>query len=237
MKLLGFDTETTGLDPEKDEVTEIGAVLFDTDSHQPVRITGYLVKVSKPVSKEITALTGITSEMLDLYGIASKPALESVLRQMKSADFMCAHNAPFDKGFLQAWCKREGVEMPEIPWIDTKCDLVEAAYLLGKSASLKYLAADHGFVYPAHRAVNDVLAMLQILDRYPLDQIIERAQTPNVEVRAVVSFNDRLQAKERGYFWKPEQKLWVKQLKLNMVAIEKEAAPFPVVLMTEAVNA
>jgi hypothetical protein len=59
--------------------------------------------------------------------------------------------------------------------------------------------ADHGFVYPAHRAVNDVLAMLQILDRYSIAEIIERANTPNVEVRAVVSFDDRLLAKERGY--------------------------------------
>lgn len=234
--LLGFDTETTSLSPGEGYITEIGLVLFSTEHHQPVKMFGALVQVPVALSAEITNITGITNEMLTAFGIAQSDALKAVLAFAAKADYLVAHNAPFDRGFLEALCKREGKAMPDKPWADTRTDLVPEAYLLGKSASLKYLAADHGFVYPAHRAMNDVLAMFQILDKYPIEEILERARTPNVEVRAVVSYSDRLLAKERGYYWKPEQKLWVKPLKLNMVTAEKEAAPFPVVLMTEGVN-
>ena len=73
--------------------------------------------------------------------------------------------------------------------------------------------------------------MLELLSRYDLDKVIKRAQTPNVNVRAVVSFDDRQLAKERGYYWKPELKLWVKPLKADEVDEEKLKAPFPVVQM------
>jgi DNA polymerase-3 subunit epsilon len=232
MKILGIDFETTGLDPRKDRITEVGLVLWDSESKQPVRVTGFLVKTPTPVSAEISRLTGITNELLRDYGVDPVPAMKSIVALAAQADFMCAHNGTeFDKLFLEAELQRRGADIRTLPWIDTRTDLPHAAYSLGKSASLKYLACDHGFVYPAHRAVNDVLAMLEILGRYDLETTIKRAQTPNVNVRAVVSFDDRLLAKERGYYWKPESKLWVKPLKADEVDAEKEAAPFPVVLM------
>lgn len=234
MILLGADTETQGLDATKDRVTEWGLVLWDSDTKQPVRISGFLVKVPGGVSSEIEKLTGITNAMLEKYGVEPLNAIKAVQGMIAQAEILCAHNKDFDKAFYEAECKRAGVEPSAKPWIDTRTDLPTAAYSLGKSASLKYLAADHGFVYPAHRAMNDVLAMLEILGRYDLDTTIKRAQTPNVNVRAVVSFDDRLQAKERGYYWKPELKLWVKPLKADEVDAEKEAAPFPVVLCEEA---
>lgn len=232
MKILGIDYETTGLDPQKDRITEAGLVLWDSDSKQPVRITGFLVKTPAPVSAEITALTGITNELLATYGVEPKSALTATLGMIAQADFMCAHNGTdFDRLFLEAECARIGTGPKTLPWIDTRTDLPVAAYKRGKSASLKYMAADHGFVYPAHRAVNDVLAMFEILAMYDIDEVIKRAQTPNVHVRAVVSFDDKHLAKERGYFWKPDAKLWVKPLKADEVDAEKLAAPFPVVIM------
>jgi len=232
MKILGIDFETTGLDPQKDRITEVGLVLWDSESKQPVRITGFLVKTPTPVSAEISRLTGITNELLRDYGVDPIPAMKSIVALVAQADFMCAHNGTeFDKLFLEAELQRRGADIRTLPWIDTRTDLPKEAYQLGKSASLRYLATDHGFLYPAHRAVDDVLAMLRILAMYDINETIKRAQTPNVNVRAVVSFDDRLQAKERGYYWKPELKLWVKPLKLDEVEAEKEAAPFPVVLM------
>jgi DNA polymerase-3 subunit epsilon len=236
VKLLGFDTETTGLDTKIDEVTEVGLVLWDTDEHQPVRMTGCLVKTTFAISSEITRITGITQSMIDKYGMSSAAVLRGILNLAKNADFFCAHNAEFDRGMLETWCVREGQPMPAIPWIDTRTDLPPAAYELGKSASLRYLACDHGFLYSAHRALADVQAMLKILDMYDIETIVKRARTPNVQVRAVVSFDDRLLAKERGYYWRPELKLWVKPLKLDAVDAEKAAAPFPVVLMEKVVS-
>ena len=231
MKILGFDTETTGLDATKDRITEVGLALYDTDNRQPVRISGFLVNTPALISAEITHLTGITNSLTAQFGVEPSAALKAIQGMAATADFFCAHNAEFDKGFYEAECARQSVAPSKLPWIDTRTDLPHAAYQLGKSASLKYLACDHGFTYPAHRAVNDVLAMFEILSRYDIDVVIKRASTPNVNVRAVVSFDDKQLAKERGYYWKPEKKLWIKPLKLDEVDAEKENAPFPVVLM------
>ena len=231
MLICGIDVETTGLDAQKDRITEIGAVLWSSIEKQPVRIMGFLVKPGIPIPAELEKLTGITNAMVDAYGVGPKASVTAVATLAAQAQFFVAHNAEFDKGFIEAEFKRQGVPMPALPFIDTRTDLPPAAYQLGKSASLKYMACDHGFTYPAHRAVNDVLAMFEILGRYDIEETVKRAQTPNVKVRAVVSFDDKHLAKERGYYWKPEQKLWIKPLKLDEVDAEKEAAPFPVVLM------
>lgn len=234
MKILGIDFETTGLDPQKDRITEAGLVLYDTNARQPVRITGFLVKpMGAIIPAEIEQLTGITNELVAQFGVLPSAAMKAIEGMVSTADFFCAHNAEFDRDFLTAEAERWKMSFDK-PWIDTRTDLPTAAYSLGKSASLKYLACDHGFVYPAHRAVSDVLAMLEILGRYDLNETIKRAQTPNVKVRAVVSFDDKHLAKERGYYWKPEQKLWIKPLKADEVDAEKLAAPFPVVLMEAA---
>ena len=64
--ILGLDVETQGLDATKDRVTEWGLVLWDSFTKQPVRISGFLVKVPGGVSTEIEKLTGITNEMLEV---------------------------------------------------------------------------------------------------------------------------------------------------------------------------
>lgn len=231
MILCGADCETTGLDAQKDRITEIGLCLYDTDVKQPVQIYGSLVKPGIPIPAELEKLTGITNVMVDTHGIEPKKMLQAISAMASKSSFFVAHNADFDKGFIDAEYKRQGLTMPNLPFVDTRVDMPPAAYSLGKSASLKYLACDHGFTYPAHRAVSDVLAMLEILSRYDLDETIKRAQTPNVKVRAVVSFDERHAAKERSYYWDGEKKVWWKPLKADEVDAEKEAAPFSVVIM------
>lgn len=230
-KLICVDFETTGLDTRKDEVTEVGAVLWNSTTKQPTRVSGYLVKTKYPLSAEITKVTGITNEMLESDGIPSKPALEAVLRMAKSADYIVAHNGnEFDKPMLESWCGREGLEMPKQFWLDTKQDLESSAY--EKGASMFVMAAAHGFLYDAHRAVSDCLATLKVLGHYDVDAVIERAKKPSVACRAVISYDDRLQAKQMGFHWKPEQKLWVRVVKFDEVDALKEQCKFPVVQMS-----
>lgn len=234
MKILGIDFETTGLDPQKDRITEAGLVLWDSDTKQPVRISGFLVKpMGAVISAEIERLTGITNDLVNQFGVLPSAAIKAIESMAASADFFCAHNAEFDKGFLTVEAQRWKVTFDK-PWIDTRVDLPAAAYSLGKSASLKYLCCDHSIYYQAHRAASDTLAMMELLGRYDIEATVKRAQTPNVTVRAVVSYDDRLLARERGYYWRPEAKLWIKPLKADEVAAEKADAPFPVVLMEQA---
>jgi DNA polymerase III alpha subunit (gram-positive type) len=230
MRILCLDVESTGLNPEKDQITEWGAALYDSDTKQPVRVSGFLIK-GVFISEEITRITHITQSMVDTYGVSPEAGLAAIYGLAQQAEMLCGHNFPFDKAFLNAEAKRQGKALIALPHIDTRTDLPPEAYKKGKSASLRYLAADHGFCYDAHRAVNDVLATLKLLSMYDLDTVIKRSQIPNVEVRAVVDYDDRLLAKERGYYWRPEIKTWLKPMKLDEVQQEKDSAPFPVVLM------
>ena len=232
MRILCLDVESTGLNPEKDQITEWGAVLYDSDTKQPVRISGFLIK-GVFISEEITRITHITQSMVDTYGVSPEAGLSAIYGLAQQAEMLCGHNFPFDKAFLNAEAKRQGKALITLPALDTRTDLPPDAYKKGKSASLRYLAADHGFCYDAHRAVNDVLATLKLLSMYDLDTIIKRSQIPNVEVRAVVDYDDRLLAKERSYYWKAELKQWRRPMKLDEVDAEKQSAPFPVILCEE----
>lgn len=61
------DIETTGLDSEKHEIIEIGAVKVSRDSKSHPTIST-LVKPNRKVSKKINELTGISDEMLERNG-------------------------------------------------------------------------------------------------------------------------------------------------------------------------
>ena len=229
MKILGIDFETEGLLPEKHKITEVGMCLYDTDAKAPVRVSGFLVKGGL-ITAEIERITGITQSMLDTYGYEPTIALKAISSFANQADYFLAHNAVFDKSFLMALDSNLANSKP---WVDSRTDMPPEAYAKGKSASLKYLCADHGFLYEAHRAVSDVLAMLRLVAMYDIDAVIKRSQIPNVEVRAQVSYDDRLLAKELGFYWKADLKQWRRPMKLDEVQALKDSAGFPVILCEE----
>jgi ATP-dependent DNA helicase DinG len=95
--LLAFDLETTGLDPERDSIIEIGAVRFRGSRVEDEWST--LVNPGRPLDPVVKALTGITDEML-----ANAPRLNQVIQEFQ--DFagdliVLGHNVRFDLSFLQ----------------------------------------------------------------------------------------------------------------------------------------
>lgn len=94
-----FDLETTGLDPEKHEIIEFGAIRVNRDSvnHD---IFQTLVKPSRKVPKKITELTGINQAMLDADGEPIESALRDFLDFIGDLHLV-SFNADFDMAFLQ----------------------------------------------------------------------------------------------------------------------------------------
>ena len=97
-----LDVETTGLDQQKDEVIELGMLKFD---YLPDgRIAGVrdaftsFNEPTVPIPLEVTALTGITDEMVAGHQI-DKDAVSSFV---DDTVIVIAHNASFDRKFCGA---------------------------------------------------------------------------------------------------------------------------------------
>lgn len=223
---LGIDFETTGLNHNSDLITEIGAVLWDTDRNSPLKLYSELITIPRQLTEEIIQLTGITDEMLETFG---KPLVEGIgqLAEMaECADWLVAHNAEFEKSFIAAALEQVGSvdSLVDRDWIDTKTDL---PYTRGEGRySLRHICADHGFINPfPHRAVFDVMAMLTLMGKYPFPAVVEIAKSPTIKVIAKVSYEKRDDAKNAGFYWDGETKIWSRNYK--KILFERENPKFP----------
>lgn len=231
MLLAAIDFESTWtqpVNPRAARITEVGAVLYDWESKMPVEILSTLMwDDSYPQSPpELVALTGINDEMLKKRGKRPQIVLGELKNLMDQADFLVAHNAVgFDKPLYLSECDRHGVFPSKKSWIDTRIDVEYPGHI--KSKKLVHLAAEHGFCNPfAHRALFDALTMLKILERYELEKVIALSQEPMVFSVARVSYEDRQQAKNFGYFWEGDSKRWMKHMKESQFVKEQDRVPF-----------
>lgn len=234
MRLLGLDFETTGLDTSKDRITEMGVVLWDGLSKQPLTLAGVFFRddTYPKQTDEIIGFTGITDGILAEFG--SDPSqnlwwLNAFCAKHK-VEYIVAHNGEnFDRPLLYAELTRHGVDaapLRALPWIDTRTDIPFPSE--PDSRKLKHLALDCGFINPfAHRAVFDVITMLKVLSHYELADVLEYQRIPFCTVRALVSYDEREKAKTQRYSWerigeKLYPKVWVKRIKENQLNKEVE---------------
>jgi len=241
MRLLGIDIETTGLDREKDFITEIGWAIVDTEIARPLVCESHLLwnkdlENIEEFAPIILELTHIDKAMCNEFGKSFADIFDLLQTQIEKyrVDYLVAHNgASFDQPFLERYVERlYGVSKLPKKWIDTYTD-VEYPKIY-KHRTLTYLCAEHGFVNPfPHAALFDVLSMLKMLQMYDLDRVVARMKEPNMIIRAMVDFKDKDLAKERRYYWqdcagKTYVKCWVKQIKSNELESERAEAPFEV---------
>jgi DNA polymerase III subunit epsilon len=117
---IAFDTETTGLNPADGErVIEIGAV--ELINHIPTgRTFRRLINPGRPVSEATIRITGITdADLKDKPPFEHPDVVDAFLSFLGDATLV-AHNASFDRGFLNAELARCGrPPIPEDRWIDT----------------------------------------------------------------------------------------------------------------------
>lgn len=93
---VAIDVETTGLNADKDNIIEIGAVKFN--GFKPVAAFSTLLKPSVPISADATAVNNITNAM-----VANSPTFSQIKGSLEAfiGDLpIVAHNAEFDVGFL-----------------------------------------------------------------------------------------------------------------------------------------
>ena len=230
MLVLGLDLETTGLNPESDEIIEVGAVVWDTNRGTPVKIYSELVQSQTPVTEEITRITGIKNEDLRAWGVSPQEAFLNLEALAQKCEYIVAHNGlEFDKLFIDRYLATMPDIQLDLPWIDTMTDLPYPEEL--KTRKLSYVAAEHGFLNPfAHRSLFDVLTMMKVFSSYPLPDVIEFAKSPMVRIVAQVSFAEKDKAKNLGFRWDPNRKEWFHGLR--EAQMKRAKFPFPVTCET-----
>ena len=169
-RLVIFDTETTGLDFQNDEIIEFAAVVVEQQNGQAVITEEYdeLITLSpgKFVPPEIVQLTGITNEDIRDRGISKTRLCCDIARMISGNTLLLAYNAHFDLSFLFYLLRRDGDIM--ILKGKDKLDLL-TVYKDRRSYPHKLCNAIEAYglsdkVVNSHRAVDDVIATVAVME-------------------------------------------------------------------------
>src|SRR5215216_4089030 len=156
VEFVVLDLETTGGSPAHDRITEVGAVKIR--GGEVLGTFHTLVNPEVPIPPLISALTGITNPM-----VADAEPIEVVLPcllEFLGGAVLVAHNASFDRRFVQANLERHGYQRLVNRVV---CTARLARKLLPRdevpNVRLATLAAYLGAtVTPCHRALTDAQA-------------------------------------------------------------------------------
>ena len=120
MREVVFDTETTSLNPrEGDRIVEVGCI--ELVNYLPTgREFQIYINPGRPVSEATVRITGITNETLRDKKRFEHPDVVDRLMEFLGDDPIVAHNAEFDRGFLNYELELLGrPQLPKERFIDT----------------------------------------------------------------------------------------------------------------------
>ena len=154
---IAFDIETTGLNPAENEIIEIGALKV-REGKVAERFME-LVRPLSPVSPSITALTGITNQMVS--SARSRHDVISDFLAFCGEDILIGHNVSFDYSFVKTSAAAEGLNF-EKSGIDT-LKIAQKVHKDLESRSLESLCRYYHIENrSAHRAYHDALATAKL---------------------------------------------------------------------------
>lgn len=224
VKAAILDTETTGTNQLTDKIIELGIVIVEycPESGQAYRVLetfNELEYPGMPIPPESTAIHHITNDMVHGKTIND----EAVETLMENVSLVIAHNAFFDRGFVESRLplfkkKSWACSYAQVPW---------KAEGMG-SSGLEFLAYRFGFHYAGHRASIDCHALLEVLQsELPVSgvkvmkMLLEKARIPEIKVWAInAPFDNKDKLKERGYRWDAERKIWNSALPQSELPLE-----------------
>lgn len=154
---IAFDVETTGLNPQENEIIEIGALKV-RDGKVAERFMEF-IRPSSPLSSSIISLTGITDEMV----ADARPRCSVIADFLDFCedDVLIGHNVIFDYSFMKCSAAAENLSF-EKSGIDT----LKIAQKVHKDLPSKSLSSLCDYYQienrAAHRAYHDALATAKL---------------------------------------------------------------------------
>lgn len=154
-----IDLETTGLNPKRDRIIEIGAV--KVRNGQIVDTFQQLIDPKQQLEERVETLTGISSKELE-----GQPTIQEVIPTLKeflSEDVLLGHRVLFDYSFLKRAFINE--KMPfERKGIDT-LKLARQFVTDCESKKLESLCKHYEIKHQAHRALGDAMATVELYQK------------------------------------------------------------------------
>jgi DNA polymerase-3 subunit epsilon len=208
------DVETTGLDVENDKIIELALRRIRYDP------AGRIVEIGKSwswredpgvaLSEDVIRLTGITDQYLVGRRIDDRIATNI----LSSSSLIIAHNAAFDRPLVER-------RLPALPQARWACSMNEIDWRAAgfEGRTLRWLCAQAGWFYDAHRAEADIDAVITLLMHERTDgrsfmwELDSSAASDSWLIEAVgaaMSSKDALRM--RGYRWDPKAKVWWREV-------------------------
>ena len=168
-RLVLFDTETTGLLYNRDEIIEFAAVVVELRSGLPTVIQEYdeLITLSPGgfVPPKIEQLTGITTQDIRERGLPKTRVARDIAEMIQGNTLLLAYNAHFDLSFLFYFLLRNGDPMilkgkDKLDLLTVYKDRHDYPHKLCNAIEV-YGLADQ--VVNSHRAVDDVIATVAVM--------------------------------------------------------------------------
>jgi DNA polymerase-3 subunit epsilon len=203
---VAVDVETTGLDCSRDHIIQFCSVPFTYSLN-----TGQVFDVGPPATQlqdpgqalrpEIKALTGLTDDRLRGQRLDEV----RITRLISDASLVIAHNARFDRCFLEA-------RLPVFRDKTWACSLSDVSWPVGVgSTKLEFLLYKHcGVFFAAHSAEADCLALVHLLatpfedGRRPLALLLSNLQRVMWRIWATQApYEKKELLKGRHYRWHP----------------------------------
>jgi DNA polymerase III epsilon subunit family exonuclease len=152
-----LDLETTGVNPYKDAICEIGIVRFTCS--EIIEKYSTLVNPGRPMPEDVTFVHGITDAMVD-----KAPTIEGIIDSVLAfidGYPLVIQNPRFDLSFLQLACKLTGRKLTTGTVYDT-VSLAKHAFPELRNHKLETVCRHLSVELSFHRALDDAIGCMNI---------------------------------------------------------------------------
>tara|TARA_Y100000992_G_scaffold209917_1_gene144015 strand:+ start:378 stop:1007 length:630 start_codon:yes stop_codon:yes gene_type:complete len=183
MRVLVFDTETTGVVPKfylpldkMPYIVQFAFIVYDTDTHETIQMYNKLVKLPENVNipEGASNVHGILKEHCQKDGIPIARVIQDFRDSYSTADVVVAHNIQFDNRMVMLECERLKIKnflVEEISYCTMKNSVKITKIITENKLGEKYYKSpklselhQHFFGYipkNLHDALTDILICLR----------------------------------------------------------------------------
>lgn len=201
-----LDTETTGLDPANGKILEVAAVLYNIPTRSILAQASTLIYAAENPAYEINRISVDTLKQIP--GTIELVGKRMVTVMLETADALIAHNAEFDKKWIDTVADFQEASRNK-KWICTVKDVIWPIRK-GIPKNLIHICADLGVpIVNTHRALADchlLLEAIQCID--DIEFFLDKSGKGRITYHANVGYENRQIVKDAGFAWDNLKKVW-----------------------------